>query len=394
MILEIVHKALEDSDLQEGVRRASLNAELKVMDVLSKYPYLVELAREVAEIKRRVIENLDKYIEEAMEALRRVHANPFLAETPEEAREHIGRLVGKGKTIVMSKSMVAEEMGLREYLEELGNEVWETDLGQLLIQLEQGKPMHIIAPAIHLTRERAAKLVEEKLGVKLSSTEPEEIVATVRKFLREKFTQAEIGISGANAIAADTGAVLLVENEGNIRLVTGLPEKHIVVAGVDKIVPSLIDAFKTILVQAAYAGLYPPTYVNITAGPSSTADIEIQRVYGAHGPVEVHVVLVDNGRRRAAKHPILREQLRCVRCGRCQFECPVWQHTANHWGGRVYGGPMGLGWTSITESQEKAEEAALLCLQCMRCDEVCPMQIPISSIALWLKKQYVTRRLS
>lgn len=388
-IMESVLRALKDGSLQEGLERASLNAETKVAEILSKNPHLADLAREVAEAKRRVVRDLDRYINEAMEALRRVRAKPFLAETLEEAREYIGSIVGSGKTVILSKSMVAEEIGLREYLEDLGNEVWETDLGQLLIQLSGDKPMHTIAPAVHMTREAAAKLVEESIGVKLERKTPEEIVAAVRAFLREKFVKADVGISGANAIAADTGAVLLVENEGNIRLVTGLPRVHVVVAGVDKIVPTLLDAFKAVIVQAAYAGLYPPTYINVVAGPSSTADIEIHRVYGAHGPQEVHVVLVDNGRRRASKHPILKEQLRCVRCGRCQFECPVWRHTGNHWGGNVYGGPMGLGWTAITESLEKAAEASMLCLLCRRCDEVCPMEIPISQIARWLKTKYI-----
>ncbi|BES81486.1 lactate utilization protein B [Pyrodictium abyssi] len=386
--LRNIYRALGDPALQESLARVAASNERKVASVLERYPELVRLAREVEEAKRIIISRLDEYIEAAMESLRRVRANPYLAESAEEARELVARIVGRGKLVVMSKSMVAEEIGLRERLEMDGNEVWETDLGQLLVQLEGGKPMHTIAPAIHMSRNAVARLLSEKLGVDISSSSPEELVASIREFLRAKLTTADVGITGANAIAADTGAVLLVENEGNIRLVAGIPRKHIVVAGVDKILPSLVDAFKAVIVQAAYAGLYPPTYVNITAGPSSTADIELQRVYGVHGPHEVHVVLVDNGRRKAARHPLLSEQLRCVRCGRCQLECPVWQHTANHWGGRVYGGPMGLGWTAITENLSLAAGAAMLCLQCQRCDTVCPMRIPLSRIALWLKRHY------
>jgi len=388
-VLDDIKKALDDPSFQEGVSRAAHSAEINVPKVLSKNPNLVNMAQEVRDIKEKVIANIDQYINQAIKSLEAIHAKPYLAETAEDAREYILGIVGTGKTIVFSKSMVAEEIELREYLEQKGNEVWETDLGQLLIQLEHGKPMHTTAPAIHLTKERVAKLLKEKLGADLSENDPpEKMVRYVRGFLREKFTKADIGISGANAIVADTGAIFLVENEGNIRLVTGLPQKHIVITGIEKILPTTLDAFKTVLVQAAYAGLYPPTYLNIIAGPSSTADIEHTRVYGAHGPLELHVVLLDNGRKKAVEHPFLKDQLRCVRCGRCQYECPVWRHTANIWGGPAYGGPMGINWTAITLSEEAASGLAMLCLNCRRCNEVCPVEIPISDIISKLKTLY------
>ncbi len=387
-VLRDVRRALDDPALQEGLRRAYTGAERRVPEILAEHPEILELARRVEEAKRRVLEDLDRYIEMAVESLKGVGAEPHFAGTAEEAREIVAGIVGSGKVVVMSKSMVAAEIGLREHLESLGNEVWETDLGELLIQLQGSKPMHTIAPAIHLTREEAARLVSEKLGVKLDGEKIEEIVAVVRRYLRDKFVRADVGISGANALAADTGALVLVENEGNIRLVTGLPPLHIAVVGVDKIVPTLTDAFHVAMVQAAYASLYPPTYLNVIAGPSSTADIEKKRVYGAHGPPKLHVVLVDNGRKKAAKKPLLAEQLRCIRCGRCQLECPVWRLTANHWGGPVYGGPMGVGWTAVTLGEESGAELAHLCLGCARCDEVCPVRIPLSRIIRWLKKLY------
>ena len=390
--LQKIYEALGDEAFQEAVWRAAGHAEENVPRILESNPWLVEAARQVAEAKRRVVARLDEYIEQAMDSARRTGWKVYLAETAEDAREYVRRVVGSGKLVVFSKSMVAEEVGLREALEEAGNEVWETDLGQLLIQLERGKPMHTVAPAIHLTVERAARLVEEKLGVELpANPRPEDIVAAVRRFLREKFERADVGVTGANAIAADTGSVVLVENEGNIRLVSGLPPVHIVVAGVEKILPTLELALKTAIVQAAYAGLYPPTYLNVISGPSSTADIEHNRVYGAHGPRETHLVLVDNGRRRAAKDPLLGEQLRCIRCGRCQWECPVWRHTANLWGGRVYGGPMGVNWTAITEGVEEAAGLAMLCMGCKRCDEVCPVEIPLSRILWKLKREWAFR---
>ncbi|MCE4619630.1 MAG: lactate utilization protein [Desulfurococcales archaeon] len=392
-IIRRVYKALEDEEFQEALWKASLGSEVRVPRILQNYEYIRELAREVTEARKKSIDRLDELIEELKDSARKTGVKLFLADTAEDAREYIGGIIGKGKLVVLSKSMVAEEIGLREYLEEKGNEVWETDLGQLLIQLEGSKPMHTIAPAVHMTVERAARLVREKLGLEIpDNPRPEDIVAEVRRFLREKFTNADYGISGANAIAADTAAVVLVENEGNIRLVTGLPPSHIIVAGMEKIVETLELAVKQAMVQAAYASIYPPTYINIIAGPSSTADIEHTRVYGAHGPREVHLVLVDNGRMKARETP-LRDQLRCIRCGRCQWECPVWRHTANIWGGPTYGGPMGINWTGITLGVEEAGPLTLLCLQCRRCDVVCPVEIPISRIIHWLRRQYMDRLL-
>jgi len=387
--LETILSLLGDKELRRALERAVRNAEGKHLALLERYPYLEALRRRAKRAGDAFLERPEELVEEAMESIRRNHGTPHLARTPEEAREAVLRIAERtGGPVVISKSMVAEEVGLRRALEEAGLEAWETDLGELLVQLERGRPMHTTAPAIHMTVERARRLVRERLGLELSEDAgPEEIVAAVRRFLREKFTSARLGVSGANSIAADTGTIVLVENEGNIRLVTGLPPVHVVITGVDKVVPTMEDAVAVALVQAAWAGLYPPTYLNLITGPSSTADIEHHRVYGAHGPRELHVILVDNGRLRAARQDPLRWQLRCIRCGRCQWECPVWRETANHWGGPVYGGPMGMGWTAITHSLREAAELSLLCLGCARCDEVCPVEIPLSSIIRWLKSR-------
>ena len=387
--LEEIYKGLSDEEFQRGLRTGVRNAEGKFLKILDAHPELRELASMVEDAKKKVISNLEHYIDMAMESLKKVHAKPYFAHTAEEAREIVAKIVGRGKTIVFSKSMVAEEIRLQHYLEELGNEVWETDTGEFLIRLAGSKPMHTTAPAIHLSRQKAIELLRKKLGIKLpDNAMHEEIVGAIRKFLREKFAKADIGISGGNALAADTGSIILVENEGNIRLVTGYPPVHIAVISVEKILPTFPVALAAAIVQAAWAGLYPPTYLNVISGPSSTSDIERKRVYGAHGPQEVHVVLVDNGRVEAAKHPVLSGQLKCIKCGRCQWECPVWQQTANLWGGPVYGGPMGMGWTAITLGLRDAAELSMLCLGCGRCDEVCPVHVPLSSIIHWLKQQY------
>ncbi|MEB3764610.1 MAG: lactate utilization protein [Desulfurococcales archaeon] len=391
-VLEDIYKGLEDPEFSMAISRSVSNAEGKHLRVKESYPYVEDLRLRVLEAKKKALENIDYYIDQLARSLERNHGVLHIARDRDEAQSLLGDLVGSGKLVIFSKSIVAEELGLREYLESLGNQVWETDLGQLLIQLEHGKPMHTTAPAIHLTIEKAARLVREKLGAELpSSPEPEDIVSAVRRFLREIYYKADVGISGANAVAADTGSIVLVENEGNIRLVTGYPPIHIAVTGIEKIVPSLNDAISYALVQAAYAGLFPPTYLNVISGPSNTADIEHRRVYGAHGPRELHLILIDNGRRRALLDPGLRDHLRCIRCGRCQWECPVWHHTANKWGGPTYGGPMGVLWTAITLGKEAGAELSMLCLGCARCDEVCPMEIPLSSLIRGLKRVYSSK---
>ncbi len=388
-VLKNIMKITKNEDFKKGIKISVNNFEMKIREVFEKYPEINQLAEEIRETKKSVINNMDVYLDRAVTSMKKLGAHVYIAETAEDAREIINNIVGRNKLIVMSKSMIAEEIGLREYLEKIGNEVWETDLGQFLVQLEEGKPMHPIIPAIHISRKRAALLLEEKLGIKVPDSEKiENIVKKVREFLRDKIKNADVGISGANSIAADTGAIFLVENEGNIRLVTGMPPKHIVVTGIEKIVPSMIDAFKTVIVQAANIAIYPPTYIDILVGPSSTADIEQHRVYGAQGPMELHVILIDNGRKNALKHEFLKEQLRCVKCGRCLIECPVWRISANIWGGPVYGGPMGINWTAITLGEEEASELAHLCLSCGRCYEVCPMKIPLHEMIRHLKNVY------
>ncbi len=383
--LQEIWNSLFDEEFQEALRRASITSQIKVEELLLERRELIELNRELIEVKKRSIYALEELVEKARRSLEAVKAKPYYAINSEDARRIVGGIVGSGKIVVMAKSMAATEIGLRSYLESLGNEVWETDLGEFLVQLEGSRPMHTITPAVHMTRFKAMKLVSERLGVKLEGDKIEDIVGVVREFLRGKIVKAHIGISGANALAADTGAIVLVENESNIRLVTSTPPIHIAIVPIDKIVPTLLDAVKIAIIQAAYAGIYPPTYINIITGPSSTSDIERVRVYGAQGPKELHVILLDNGRVSALKDPFLREQLRCIRCGRCQYECPVWVHTANKWGGPVYGGPMGLAWTAITVNPIEAGKLAYLCLSCGRCDTSCPMEIPISTILRYLK---------
>ncbi|MGC8614352.1 MAG: LUD domain-containing protein [Thermoprotei archaeon] len=365
--------------------------QLAVERILRDYPYVRELASSLRESKLKVIDELESYVDKTTKSIERNGGHAYTASTGEEARKIVAEIVrgtpaeeGKKRTVVMAKSNVAYEIGLRDYLVEQGFEVWETDLGEFLVQLRKGWPAHVVLPSIDLTREEAGKLVH---GVSKNVNEKssiEEIVAGVREFLFKKYVSASVGITGANAISADTGSVVLVENEGNIRMDTVMPRTHVVVTGIDKIVPTLSDAINEAMVQSAYAGLYPPTYINVTTGPSSTADIESHRVSPATGPKELHVILIDNGRMKASRDPVLKEGLLCIKCGRCYFACPVYRELGKAWIGTrsPYNGPTGVIWNYITNDDPWP---SYLCTHSGGCKEVCPMKIDLPAIIRYVK---------
>ncbi|MCY0858896.1 MAG: lactate utilization protein B [Sulfolobaceae archaeon] len=369
-----------------AIERASTNTLNSYRRVMENYPYLKDLAIKVRKAKEEVLKNLDYYIDLTLKSVEKTGGKGYYVNNAEEAREVIGKIVGKGKLVVMGKSMVAYEVGLRKYLESIGNEVYETDLGEFLIQLADEPPSHIIGPAIHMTKERVEQLLREKVNKNIKENASHEELANVaREFLYEKFIKANVGITGANAVAADTGSIVLVENEGNIRKTTVLPPVHIAITGIDKILPTLELAIAEALVQSGFNGLYPPTYINVTSGPSSTGDIELHRVSPAQGPKEFHLVLLDNGRKEAAKDDVLWEALLCVRCGQCHFHCPVYRVLDGKWGDPPYSGPMGAMWSYVVY---KDPLPATLCTHSGGCKEVCPMEINIPRVLDYIKWKY------
>ncbi len=352
--------------------------------ILQDHPYIKDYAERLTQIKLKVLDHLDEYIKMTMESVEKSGGIPHLVKDKNEGQKVVRDICGKDGTVLFAKSNVALELEIRESLAQDGHDVWETDLGEFLVQLAQEHPSHIVAPAMHMTKERIGKLLHDRLDASVSPDSTyEELVASVRKFLFQKYVKARVGITGANAVAAATGSVVLVENEGNIRMDTVIPSIHIAITGVDKIVPTLEDAFLEAQVQSAYAGLYPPTYINITSGPSTTADIESRKVTPATGPKEFHVVLVDNGRRKAARDPDLRNALLCIKCGRCYFACPVYGVLGSDWTPPPYGGPTGVMWSAITIDDTRA---ANLCTHSGGCKVVCPVQIDIPRVIEHIKR--------
>ena len=328
---------------------------------------------------------MDYWTERAMDAVERAHGKAYYAKDEKEALERIKKIVGTNKTIVKAKSITSEELYLNNYLERWGNEVYETDLGEFIVQQMGTRPMHILAPAVNISREKVAEIFSRIAGKNISPEIPK-LVQFAKKFLRNKFFEADIGISGANAITADTGSIFLLENEGNIRFVTNAPPIHIVIVGIEKILPTFRDGSILTEVVSRYAGYSAPSYVSIISGPSKTGDIEKTVVYGAHGPEELHVIFLDNGRKEAAKDEIIREALRCVRCGVCMYECPIYAITTGYWG-YIYMGGIGIPWTAyVAGGFFESAPLAFTCTTCNRCKAFCPMDIDTSKIVLRVRE--------
>ncbi len=380
-----MYEALGDKAMRTGIKRG-MDSYVSNYDKVKDRADVVQLRTEVKSIKDYDVKHMEELYRQAMEALQANGVAAYYANTKQDALDIISKLVGTGKIVVKSKSMVTEEIGIRHFLQEKGNEVWETDLGELIIQFRGEKPAHMISPALHVPREAVAEIFKEKFGKTFDPNDLPAMVAAAREFLRTKLLTAQVGMTGINAISAADGTVVTVENEANVRLTGAIPPVNIVVGGIEKVVPTTLDAVKTALLQGYYGGSPVPTYVNLSAGPSGTRDIEKTLVRPAQGSKEMHVVLVNNGRLEALKTPLW-DALRCIRCGACQLVCPTFSVDGPTWGGPTYTAAVGLLWTAITEGRDAAEPLTYYCLECDACNEICPVQINISGSIRWIKKE-------
>jgi len=331
---------------------------------------------ELYQIKKRAIEQIADLKKQAITAFRENGIEVLEARDAAAAREIIEKiLVGKRK-IIKAKTNTFNEIETEGFLSD--KEVTETDLGDFLCQLMAEEEIHPVLPALHLTPAKISQRIKEKFGQEVAS-QPEKIASFVRGLLREKISQAEAGISGANVVTAD-GRILILENEGNISLVSRWPEIHIIITGYDKIVENLTDALKIVKAAALWGtGQEFPVYLSIISGPSKTADIQNQTVIGAQGAKKVYLILLDNGRTNLLENNFA-EILYCINCGACLNFCPVFQQIGRHYGAR-YLGSKGIIFAGWSESFKKAVEAnCFACTLCSACFENCPMKINLPEL--------------
>jgi iron-sulfur cluster protein len=352
-----------------------------------------ELRDDLTDRRRAAIDRLPELVERFTREAEAVGARVYRAPDAAEARRIVAGLCrAKGaKLVVKSKSMATEEIHLNHHLEHEGLRVVETDLGEWIIQLARDRPSHLIAPAIHKTREEVAELFSREVGHPVAS-DTAELVKVARERLREAFLNADVGITGGNALIAETGTLMLVTNEGNADLATSVPPTHIAVVGIDKLVGTMDDAVAMLkLLPRSGTGQKITSYVQFITGPSRSADIEMTLAVGVHGPKELHIVLLDNGRTAMRDDPAFHEALRCIRCGACSTVCPSYRVVGGHVFGHVYTGPIGLVLSPWHHGIDSVAYEQNMCLGCNACDTVCPVEIPLAALINDVRAKAVDR---
>ena len=378
------------------IKAADLEHRRKINFNISKYNAVVpigksqftdvNITRERAKnIKWEAIENLDKYLLEFERKITARGATVIWANDTAEALEAIGKICKERncKTLVKSKSMVTEEIHLNDYLEAAGIESVETDLGEYIQQLDGEPPYHIVTPAMHKSKEDVAKLFASKLGTKPDLT-PEELTQVARIKLREKYTEAQVGVTGANFLIADVGGIAITENEGNGRLSCAWPKTHIAVVGIEKVIPSIHDLPLFWPLLATYGtGQKVTVYNSILTGPKQAGESD--------GPEEMFVILLDNGRTNLLANPTAREALYCIRCGACLNACPVYKNIGGHSYETTYSGPIGKVITPYLSGVDEYKHLSNASSLCGNCTEVCPMRINLHELLLDNRHEAVTQ---
>ena len=387
---ENAHEALTDARLQGALAFAG-NFVTRRAAAVARLPEFDALRDSARAIKDHTLAHLDLYLEAYEQKVRASGGEVHYAQDADEARKIIIDLCKAmdAKSVTKGKSMIAEEIGLNDALEAAGIEPVETDLGEYIIQLRHEAPSHIIAPAIHLTAkdvEREFRKAHHGLPTDRSLAEPEQLLAEARQVLRAKFLAADVGITGANFLVAETGTSIIVTNEGNGDLTQILPEAHIVIASIEKIVPTLEDAAQLLRVLPRSAtGQDASVYTTLSTGPRRPGDPD--------GPRAYHVVILDNGRSNMLGGEF-QDMLRCIRCGACMNHCPVYQAVGGHAYGWVYPGPMGAVLTPSLIGVAEGGQLPNASTFCGRCEEVCPVRIPLPGMMRHWREREFERRLS
>jgi L-lactate dehydrogenase complex protein LldF len=379
--------AMKDTFLQEALTIATTKFIDLRRDAFAGFPEGEALRDQARAIKEATLQHLDQHLETLIGNVERLGGHVHYAATSAEARSiivDIARRTG-AKMAVKSKSMATEEIHLNEALEAAGVTPVETDLGEYIIQLAHERPSHIIAPAIHKTKGQVAELFSRALK-RPAEPDPEALTQIARGELREKFLQADLGITGANFAVADSGTVVLVTNEGNGRMVTSLPRVHVAVMGVEKVVPSFTDlmVFLAILAKSA-TGQKLSVYTSLVQGPRRAGELE--------GPEEFHLVLLDGGRIAQIDGP-LREALSCLRCGACLNVCPVYRQIGGHAYGYTYPGPIGILLTAMLEGTSAVKDLAHASSLCGACLDACPVRIDIPRMLIDLRREVDDKKIA
>ncbi|MDH3515002.1 MAG: LutB/LldF family L-lactate oxidation iron-sulfur protein [Gammaproteobacteria bacterium] len=373
---------LGDEKLQQALKKLQSKFVDGRTAAIAELPNFNEIRDAATEIRERVVTNLDSYLRRFEQEATARGAVVHWAETVEDANRLVADIARQHhvQRIAKSKSMVTEECALNDYLESDGLEVIETDLGEYILQLAKQPPSHIVAPVVHMSKEEISDLFEDKHR-RARTTQIAELCREAREVLRPKFLSADMGISGANFIIAETGSVLIVTNEGNGRLVTSLPRVHVAITGIEKVVPTLEDAATLLRLLPRSATAQSITnYVSILTGTRGQNDAE--------GAEHFHIILLDNGRSRLLGTE-LQPMLRCIRCGACMNHCPVYQNIGGHAYGWVYPGPMGSVLTPSFVGLENALDLPNASTFCGQCAVVCPVKIPLPDLMRHLRTRQV-----
>ena len=380
------HDALADKQLQQALANVRAGFIDKRAQTAARLPEFEELRDSARDIKNHVLAHLDLYLEAYETKVREAGGHVHFARTAEEACATIVEICKAqgARTVTKGKSMVSEEIGLNAAIEAAGMEAVETDLGEYIIQLRHEAPSHIIAPAVHLTKEQVEsdfRRLHKHLPQDRDLSQAESLLGEARMVLRKRFLEADVGITGANFLVAETGTSIIVTNEGNGDLTQTLPRVHIVIASIEKIVPTLEDAAQILRVLGRSAtGQDMSVYTTLSTGPRRPGDVD--------GPEAYHVVLVDNGR-SAMLGTEFEEMLRCIRCGACMNHCPVYHAVGGHAYGWVYPGPMGSVLSPSLLGVDKAGHLPNASTFCGRCESVCPVRIPLPKLMRhWREREY------